>query len=66
MQTWEYKLITSKDFDAGVFNPANRKALEAGLNQLGKEGWEMVSADFNDDLMPTIRFSAVFKRPLGG
>lgn len=66
MQRWEYKLVTSKDFSAGMFRPTSRAALEAALNELGREGWEVVSMDFDDELVPAMKFAALLKRPLAG
>ncbi len=46
MRKWEYKIVDSKDVPCdGVFKGRNRAALEAYLNQLGAEGWELVNID---------------------
>ena len=46
MRKWEYKIVDSKDVPSdGLFKGRNRAALEAYLNQLGAEGWEMVNID---------------------
>lgn len=66
MPTWEYKFFTSTDVPPeGLFTPAGRIALEQALNELGAQGWELVSADFADDQMHSFRFAAVLKRPRG-
>ncbi|MEN9667907.1 MAG: hypothetical protein RLZZ326_4270 [Planctomycetota bacterium] len=44
MRKWEYKIVDSKDVPSdGVFKGRSRDALEAYLNQLGAEGWELVN-----------------------
>lgn len=44
MQKWEYKIVDSKDVPSeGIFKGRNRAAIEAYLNQLGAEGWELVN-----------------------
>lgn len=40
LQTWEYRVFTTGSFFKGVKD----EELEAGLNQLGEEGWELVSS----------------------
>jgi hypothetical protein len=46
MRKWEYKLVDSKDVPSdGMFKGRNRVKLEAYLNQLGEEGWELVNID---------------------
>lgn len=44
---WEYQLISSGDLSGGgLFSPPEREALEAHLNRLGDDGWEIVGIDF--------------------
>jgi hypothetical protein len=45
MTQWEYKVIHSDDVPGeGLFKGArSREAVEAYLNKLGAEGWEVVS-----------------------
>jgi hypothetical protein len=65
MQGWEYRLFTNMDVPAeGLFRAAGRAALEQALNELGREGWEVVAADFNDEAINSFFFAAVLKRPL--
>lgn len=46
MRKWEYKIVDSKDVPSeGVFKGRSRYALEAYLNQLGTEGWELINID---------------------
>ena len=47
MKRWEYRIIDSKDIGGGgLFKGPDRQKLEAYLNQLGSEGWEIIAADF--------------------
>jgi hypothetical protein len=63
MTRWEYKLVDSKDVAReGVFKGRTREALEKHLNELGEQGWELVSADFNE-LESRTSFVGVVKRP---
>jgi len=46
MRKWEYKIVDSNDVpSAGIFKGRQREALEAYLNELGAEGWELVNID---------------------
>ena len=46
MRKWEYKIVDSKDVPSeGAFKGRSRCALEAYLNQLGADGWELVNID---------------------
>jgi hypothetical protein len=49
MPQWEYKLFGSQDApaDRGILGTKNVRAeLEAYLNALGRDGWEIVDVDF--------------------
>jgi hypothetical protein len=63
---WEYKLISSYDVPGagGMFNDTRtREQLEAFLNRLGEEGWEIINVDFADQALKEVRyFSAMAKR----
>jgi hypothetical protein len=49
MRTWEYRIIDSHDVPGeGMLKGKSREALEAYLNQLGEDGWEVVNIDFNE------------------
>jgi len=51
MRKWEYKIVDSKDVPSdGVFKGRSRTALEAYLNQLGAEGWELVNTYYVGEL----------------
>jgi hypothetical protein len=46
MKKWEYKIIDTDDVPGGgTFKGKSRDAIEAHLNQLGEQGWEIVSLD---------------------
>lgn len=56
-QMWEYLSINRK----------TDEFLITDLNELGKQGWELVSASFNKDLKgvaATFSWTAILKRPL--
>jgi hypothetical protein len=60
---WEYKLISTHDVPGGgLLGIKERDALEAHLNQLGAEGWEIVSVDFIDGMQSPSFFQALARR----
>lgn len=65
MRKWEYKLISTKDLPGGGFlgvKEREREVLEAYLNQLGDDGWELFSIDFTDTLASPSHFQGVARR----
>ena len=46
MKRWEYKIVDSKDVGGGIFKGPDRERLEAHLNALGEDGWEILGVDF--------------------
>ena len=49
MKKWEYKIIDTDDVPGSrIFKGRSRDAIEAHLNQLGEQGWEIVSLDALD------------------
>ena len=63
LRRWEYKLISTNDVPSGGFlGIKERDALEAYLNQLGTEGWEIVSIDFTDTMQSPSFFQALARR----
>jgi hypothetical protein len=42
---WEYKALSHDDIKASEFKKTGVGSLEAGLNVLGKEGWELVAIE---------------------
>ena len=66
MSRWEYKIIDSRDVAKdGFFSGRSRENLEAHLNQLGSDGWEIVSLDFNDLHESSGYFLGIAKRAKG-
>ena len=64
MRKWEYKLVDSKDVASdGVFKGRSRAALEAYLNQLGAQGWELINI-YSLELEGRREFVGVAKREL--
>ena len=67
--TWEYKLLTSKDAESGgLLRGRGREEVEAYLNQLGLDGWEIVDIDFvsMEGSIGLTSFSGLAKRPATG
>ena len=63
MRRWEYKLLSAIDVQSeGWTKGRSRETLEAYLNTLGEQGWEMVTVDFPDGYDNPTRFSACAKR----
>lgn len=65
IKRWEYKLIDSKDVGEGFFKGPDRSNVERYLDNLGRDGWELVAIDFLE-LQKRHSFVAVAKRPLDG
>ncbi len=64
---WEYLIVdSSKAEKAGFLKGRTIESVEAYLNQLGAEGWEIVDLDFQmDPTMPggPTHFHGLAKRP---
>ncbi|SHI15266.1 DUF4177 domain-containing protein [Ferrimonas marina] len=64
MSRYEYKIVDSRDVpSAGMFKGRERGDLEAYLNELGQQGWELVNVDFRE-LEGALEFAGVMKRAL--
>ena len=64
MRKYKYKIVDSKDVEsAGLFKGKKREDVEAYLNSLGTEGWELVNADFRE-LEGRLEFTGVMKKEL--
>ena len=62
MAKFEYKLIDTKEVkSAGVFKGRQQEDIEAYLNELGQQGWELVNVDFRE-LEGSREFSGIMKR----
>lgn len=62
MKRFEYKIVDTQDVKSeGLFKGRNRKDVEAYLNEMGKQGWELVNADFRE-LEGGLEFAGVMKR----
>ena len=49
MKKWEYRIIDTKEVPrGGIFKGKSRQAVEAYLNELGEQGWEIVNFDAVD------------------
>ena len=46
MKKWEYRIINTKEVPGGgILKVKSRQAIEAYLNALGEQGWEIVNFD---------------------
>jgi hypothetical protein len=63
MSRWEYRIVDSKQVEReGVFKGKSWEAVEAYLNELGAEGWEIINLSFREFESRT-SFVGVAKRP---
>lgn len=65
MKKWEYKIIDSNHIAGGIFRGKKFTEIEKYLNDLGKEGWEIINLDFND-VTGQMDFVGVAKREITG
>ncbi|NMP16332.1 MULTISPECIES: DUF4177 domain-containing protein [unclassified Thalassotalea] len=64
MKSYQYKIIDTRDVDsAGLFKGRQREDIEAYLNSLGAEGWQLVNVDFRE-LEGGFEFAGVMKKEL--
>ena len=62
---FEYKIVDTADVASqGLFKGRKREDVETYLNQLGKQGWELVNADFRE-LEGGLEFAGIMKRARG-
>lgn len=62
MKTFKYKLIDTRDVETGgMFKSRKREDVEAYLNSLGAEGWELINVDFRE-LEGGSEFAGVMKK----
>ncbi len=63
MTKWQYKIIDSKDVPSGgLLRGKSREAVEAYLNELGSQGWEIVNIDALELQGQRMAFLGVAKR----
>jgi hypothetical protein len=63
MKKWEYKIIDTKDVPGGeILKGKSRDAIEAYLNELGGQGWEIVNLDALELQGHHLTFLGVAKR----
>ena len=64
MTKFKYKMIDTRDVEsAGMFKGRKREDIEAYLNALGAEGWELVNVDFRE-LEGGSEFAGVMKKAI--
>ena len=63
MKKWEYKIVDSTQVPGGIFRGKKFQETKKYLNELGKEGWEIINIDFND-VTGQMDFVGVVKREL--
>lgn len=62
MKQYEYKIVDTRDVEtAGLFKGRKREDVEAYLNVLGSEGWELVNVDFRE-LEGGLEFAGIMKK----
>jgi len=62
MKKFTYKIIDSRQIKKeGMFKSRKPEDIEAYLNALGSEGWEMVNIDFRE-LEGALEFAGVMKK----
>ncbi|MBI2570000.1 MAG: DUF4177 domain-containing protein [Candidatus Schekmanbacteria bacterium] len=63
---WEYRLVSSLEVEKpGMFKARRIEDIEAYLNKLGEDGWQMVNAHFAEGTTDPTVFYAVMMRPKG-
>lgn len=64
MPKFQYKIIDTRDVEsAGIFKGRKREDIEAYLNALGADGWELVNVDFRE-LEGGSEFGGVMKKEI--
>lgn len=62
MKKYKYKIVDTRDVaSAGLFKGRKREDVEAYLNLLGAQGWELVNVDFRE-LEGGLEFAGVMKK----
>ena len=64
MKKWQYRIINTNEVPGGgIFKGKTQQAVENYLNEIGKEGWEIVNIDALE-LEDRMEFVGVAKREL--
>jgi len=62
MKQYKYKIVDTRDVEtAGLFKGRKREDVEAYLNVLGSEGWDLVNVDFRE-LEGGLEFAGIMKK----
>lgn len=62
MKKFQYKVVDTRDVETGgLFKGRKREDVEAYLNSMGKEGWELVNVDFRE-LEGGLEFAGIMKK----
>ncbi|WP_339719136.1 DUF4177 domain-containing protein [uncultured Paraglaciecola sp.] len=62
MKKYHYKIVDTRDVEsAGLFKGRKREDVEAYLNSLGAQGWDLVNVDFRE-LEGGLEFAGVMKQ----
>ncbi len=62
MTVWEYKIVNSTEAEGGgLLSSPSKENLEAYLNALGAEGWEIIDLGVQD--FDTMAFVGLARRP---
>jgi len=65
MNKWEYRIVDSSDIEGGsLFKGTPRENVEAYLNKLGSDGWEIFHLQFNH-VEQRYKFYGIAKRQVG-
>lgn len=64
MKKWKYMIVDSKDVPGGgILKGKDRSEVDAYLNRLGQQGWEIVNLDFRE-FESRFDFTGVAKREI--
>ncbi len=62
MKQYNYKIVDTCDVEsAGIFKGRKREDVEAYLNSLGQDGWELVNVEFRE-LEGGLEFGGIMKK----
>jgi len=65
MKKWEYLIVDAKNVDGGnLFKGKTLDDVQDYMNELGKNGWEIINIQFRENSLSRMDFSGVAKREL--